>query len=371
MTHSPNGAYRSRGHRRASSAKRWAIVAVCIAVVGGIAWPVLSYFNYFDLFSDKGESISFGQEGGQAGGDTGQQKSDPKSPVLMPTGPKADFKIANTVPEDGTKIAVTTLEGKKSGFTGKVWVWVPKEYKDPKYANSGFPVMIALPGGAGYPINYWMGTDLKLEASISKWHDEGKSLPFILAMPVLNPHPDNGIYNDASDIPGQPKMGTWLTEDVPDLIKANFRTIRSRDGWAMMGSSTGGFASLKSALQKPEKFKAIIASGPDIAPDSPLWNGHETEKAANNPNLLAPKLIKKGGPDVYLAFQVGTKGSDAQAKPKIEQFLNKFGNKGPIHTKYSVIQGGEHNAKTYVPGMYDGGLIQWISEHMQGPTPAS
>lgn len=204
-----------------------------------------------------------------------------------------------------------TLEGKKSGFKGKVWVWAPKQYFDPKYANSGFPVMIALPGGPGYPNNYWMGTDLGLQKSISTWSQEGKSKPFILAMPVLNPAPDDGgLYWDGSDIPDQPKMGTWLTEDVPDLVKANFRTIKSRDGWAFMGSSTGGFAGLKAVLKHPDKFKAVIASGPDVAPDSRLWKGHEKEKEENSPKALAKKLIAKVGPDVYLAFQVGTAESN-------------------------------------------------------------
>ncbi|MEJ8642642.1 hypothetical protein WKI68_17045 [Streptomyces sp. MS1.HAVA.3] len=72
----------------------------------------------------------------------------------MPTGPAAQFVRTNRLP-DGTQIAKTTLTGKKSGFTGDVWVWVPKEYDDPKYAKSGFPVLISLPGGRGYPTNYW------------------------------------------------------------------------------------------------------------------------------------------------------------------------------------------------------------------------
>ncbi|MEU7163956.1 alpha/beta hydrolase-fold protein [Streptomyces morookaense] len=361
MTYSPPTSYRSR--RRASSrAKRWGIVVACIAVLGAVAWPVL---NYFDVFSDKGDAISFG--GGSSDG-----KGSAGSKALMPTGPKADFTVSGTVPEDGSKIAVTTYQGKQSGFTGKVWVWAPKQYNDPKYKDSGFPVLIALPGGAGYPNNYWMGTNLKLEASIQKWADAGESLPFILAMPVLNPEnhdldkhdPKAGLYWDGSDIPGQPKMGTWLTEDVPQLIKENFRTIKSRDGWAFMGSSTGGSAGLKSVLQKPDKFKAVIASGPDIVPDSRLWAGHEKEKEDNDSNVLAKRLIAKGGPDVCLGLQVG---ASEPVKPPIDKFVATYGNKGPVKTKYHVIPDGDHNAATYVPNMESGGLIQWISQHMQGP----
>ncbi|MET8451809.1 alpha/beta hydrolase-fold protein [Streptomyces sp. NPDC005209] len=374
MPHSPTGTYRSHRRSRDGRAKRWALALVVATALGLITWPVLDHFG---VFSDNGEPISFEQnQQSDQGGDSGRtadRRAQPSagSGVSMPTGPTASFTIAGTVPEDGSKIAVTKLTGKKSGFTGKVWVWVPPQYKDPKYAHSGFPVMIALPGGAGYPVNYWMGTDLHLESSISQWSKEGKSLPFILAMPVLNPHgDDDGTYWDASDIPGQPKMGTWLTEDVPNLIKANFRTFKSRDGWAFMGSSTGGFAGLKSVLQHPDRFKAVIASGPDVVPDSRLWAGHPAEKAANNPDLLAEKLIQAKGPQVYLALQVGTTGSDAQTLPKVRKFANTHG-KGPIKTKFSVIQGGGHNAHTYVPNMVNGGLIQWISAHMRGPVAAS
>ncbi|MDT9690560.1 alpha/beta hydrolase-fold protein [Streptomyces sp. P9(2023)] len=286
--------------------------------------------------------------------------------TVLPTGPKASFTTANTL-EDGTKIGVTTLAGAKSGFTGKVWVWAPKQYFDPKYAESGFPVLVALPGGNGYPMNYWMGTDLKLQSSISTWSQEGKSLPFIVVMPVLNP--DDKFYYDGSDIPGQPKMGTWLTEDVPDFVRANFRTFASRDGWAFMGSSSGAFAGLKAVLQRPEKFKAVIASGPDTVPDSPLWAGHEAERQANNPEKLAKALGAKpdtGKNRVYLAFQIGTKES---GMGRLKAFMRDYG-KGPVKTRLQVIQGGGHNAKSYVQGMEDGS-IAWISRQMQGPVPSS
>ncbi|MEW1719552.1 alpha/beta hydrolase-fold protein [Streptomyces sp. NPDC093109] len=368
-TRREGGIHRSRGHRRAARAKGWIFGTTLLILLGLGAWPVLDHFG---VFTDNGDPISFarGSNSDPSPG-TGTGTGTARSPVLMPTGPAASFSVAATVPEDGSKIAVTTLKGRRSGFTGRVWVWAPPQYNEPKYAKSGFPVLIALPGGAGYPVNYWMGTDLKLEASIAAWSKEGKSLPFILAMPVLNPHPDTGgLYWDASDIPGQPKMGTWLTEDVPDLIKANFRTIRSRAGWGIMGSSTGGFAALKSVLQKPTRFEAAIASGPDIRPDSRLWAGHAAQKRANDPTLLAPELIRAGGPDVYLAFQVGTVGSDAEDRPKVEDFVRTY-TKGPVRTKLSVIQGGGHNARTYVPNMAAGGLIQWISAHMRGPVPST
>ncbi|MGA4802185.1 alpha/beta hydrolase [Streptomyces lavendulocolor] len=325
--------------------------------------------------SGEGEPMTFDGPGATAAAPGGSAAPAPsKGPskgtggtvpkTLMPTGPKAEFTTANTLP-DGTRIGVTTLHGAKSGFTGKVWVWAPQQYFDPKYAKSGFPVLIALPGGNGYPNNYWMGTDLKLQSSISEWSKEGKSLPFVVVMPVLNP--DDKYYYDGSDIPGQPRMGTWMTEDVPDFVRANFRTFASRDGWAFMGSSSGGFVGLKSVLKHPDRFKAVIASGPDTVPDSPLWAGHEKERRANDPERLAALLGSRPDSEdrrVYLAFQVGSRESGV---PALRTFVRKY-TKGPVKSRLQVIPDGGHNARTYVRGMGDGS-IQWISEHLQAPVP--
>ncbi|MFC9238225.1 alpha/beta hydrolase [Streptomyces decoyicus] len=289
--------------------------------------------------------------------------------TLMPTGPRSDFRITRTL-DDGTHIARATLRGPKSGVTGSVWVWAPKEYRDPKYAKSGFPVLIALPGGLGSPkeaggvTNYWVGGDIELQENLTRWTAEGKSLPFIVVMPMLNP---DTRYHDASDIPGQQKMGTWLTEDVVQLAKANFRTFKSRDGWAFMGSSSGGFAGLKSVLKHPEKFKAAIASGPDMVPDSPLWAGHRAERDANTPEKLAQQLLRKGGPDVYLAFQAGTREPAAVTAP-IQRFRRTYG-KGPIHTALQLIPDGRHNAWDYQKGMA-AGSIKFISDRMKAPVPS-
>jgi enterochelin esterase-like enzyme len=280
--------------------------------------------------------------------------------VQLPTGPFAEFKRTARL-DDGTEIGRTKLVGRTSGFTGNVWVWAPKEYKDPKYAKSAYPVLIALPGGSGYPDNYWADTSLGLPQAVSEGVEKGTSLPFILVMPVLNP--DAKHYYDGSDIPGQPKMGTWMAEDVPAFVKANFRTFTSRDGWGFVGNSSGAFVGLKQVLQHPDRFKAVISSGGETVPDSPLWRGHQKEMDANHPGKLAKKLIAAKGPDVHVNFQVGTKEGGAQA---LRAWQRTYG-KGPVKTTLRVIQGGDHNGWDYVRGMKEGSL-EWISKVLAAPT---
>lgn len=341
-----------------------AVVVLGLVLGGGgfAAWKL-------DWFSGNGEAVSFGKNPGppaEGKTDPGAPATPPPAPsgdpdVLMPTGPRSGFKQTTKL-DDGTVIAKTRLAGAKSGFEGDVWVWAPKEYDDPKYATSGFPVLIALPGGNGFPSNYWSDRSLGLQKAIAEGVQAGTSLPFIVIMPVLNP--DNTYYYDGSDIPGQAKMGTWIAEDVPDFTRANFRTYKSRDGWAFMGSSSGAFVGMKTVLQHPDKFKAVIASGGEIVPDSPLWKGHQAEMDANNPEKLAQKLIGSGGPEVYINFQVGTKES---GKDRMVRFQQQFG-KGPVKTTVRDIQNGEHNGWHYVRGMKEGSL-EWISKVLKAPKP--
>ncbi|MFE7659415.1 alpha/beta hydrolase [Streptomyces celluloflavus] len=365
MPHSPDdqppyGPHQEYRPARRGPRKRLFLIGALIAVLGLGSVPVL---NHFGVFSDNGDPMSFNQPTPDGGGGNMMQSSAHDPSVRMPTGPQAEFVTANTL-DDGTKIGVATLHGQKSGFTGKVWVWAPKEYYEERYRDSAFPVLIALPGGRGYPMNYWMGTDLKLQETVSELAEQGRSKPFIVVMPVLNP--DKKYYYDGSDIPGQPKMGTWMSDDVPDFVKANFRTFTTRDGWAFMGSSSGGFVGLKQVLQHPDRFKAVIASGPDTRPDSPLWRGHPKEKQANNPERLAKQLAtRRGAPDVYIQFQIGTKEG---GRANLERFIQQYG-KGPVHASLRVIQGGGHNAKGYIQGMREGSL-EAISKVLRGPTPS-
>ncbi|MCB5166892.1 esterase family protein [Streptomyces bambusae] len=335
-------------------------VAVLAGGLGFAGWKL-------DWFNDNGEPVTFGQTptaAGKQGGDGAKdKKEDGSSGVSLPTGPAADFTRTSRL-DDGTSIAKTRLTGAKSGFTGDVWVWVPKEYNDPKYAKSAFPVLISLPGGNGYPTNYWADRSLGLQKAVTQGVKDGTSLPFILIMPVLNP--DERNYYDGSDIPGQPRMGTWMAEDIPAFTKANFRTFTSRDGWAFMGNSSGAFVGLKMVMQHPDRFKAVIASGGETAPDSPLWRGDKKLMDANDPGKLAEKLSRGTGPEVYVNFQIGTK-EGSQDLARLKKFEKDYG-KGPVKITTRVIQNGDHNGWDYVRGMQEGSL-EWISKVMAKPVP--
>ncbi|MEU2790934.1 alpha/beta hydrolase-fold protein [Streptomyces sp. NPDC007100] len=259
---------------------------------------------------------------------------------------------------DGTKVVWTTLKGKKSGFTGRVWAWVPKQYDDPKYKKSAFPVLTALPGSVGYPTNYWFSKEFKFPERMGEGVESGKSLPFIVVMPVLNA--DKKHYYDGSDIPNQPKMGSWMSDDVPDLVKENFRTYKDPKGWGFFGSSSGGYVGMKMVLQHPDRFSVAVAGGTDTEPDSELWRGHEREKKENSPAFLASQLSRKGGPEVHLSFLMG----NAEPRKNVEKFRQKI-TAGPVKTKMQIVKG-SHSGYAYADGFFAGEL-EWMSKLMRGP----
>ncbi|MFE6848416.1 alpha/beta hydrolase [Streptomyces sp. NPDC057686] len=356
---------------------------------------VLSAVAALSGCSSDGDPVSFAPKESATPGET-KVASD----VRMPTNPRT-WDPQRTL-ADGTRVVHVDLKGAKSGFTGRVWAWVPKQYDRPEYKNSAFPVLMALPGAVGYPTNYFFSKEFRLQERMGEAADKGESLPFIVIMPVLNANKDT--YYDGSDIPGQPKMGTWISDDVPDLVRENFRTYADPKGWGFFGSSSGGYVGMKMVLQYPERFSVAIAGGPDAAPDSPLWNGHPKEKQENSPAWLAEQLIKKsggaGGPSsspsssakadakaspkpknspapsaatgpttghkVSISFLMGTKEPKAEvaALDKLRQEITK----GPIETKVTSFEGG-HDGYKYTDTLFNGDL-KWMSDRMRGPVAA-
>ncbi|GAA1182056.1 enterochelin esterase-like enzyme [Kitasatospora gansuensis] len=285
-----------------------------------------------------------------------QSSTPPPKPtkVLMPTGPAADLKkVRDTA---AGPITMTTLTGPKSGVSGKVWVWLPPEYNDPKFAKTGFPVLTLYAGGQSAGYNTWTDNQLPIEEIGAELSKQGKSHPFIMVMPVQNLDSNEAKALECSDIPGQPKIGTWMSQDIPDFVRANFRTVKGRDGWGLMGASTGAFCSAKLALQHPDVFKAAVPIDGYFNPDSPLWKGHDAERLANSPDELVGK-----GADVRLLATAG--GANAYELKLVKKWVAKAA--APTTIEYYEQPGGKHltsDFKKMIPV-----TLEWLTKNLAGP----
>ncbi|MEU9048261.1 MULTISPECIES: alpha/beta hydrolase-fold protein [unclassified Kitasatospora] len=277
------------------------------------------------------------------------------SKVMMPTGPATDLKKARDT--KAGPIMMTTLAGKKSGVSAQVWVWLPPQYSDPGYAKFGFPVLTLYAGGQSNGYNTWTDNQLPIQEIDAQLVQEQKAHPFIMIMPVQNLTADEHRSLDCSDIPGQPKMGTWLSQDIPDFVRANFRTLKGPDSWGLMGASSGADCSAKLALQHPDLYKAAVPIDGDFKADSLLWKGHEAEQVANGPDKLiatskaaVKMLATAGGGTPYEVNLV--KAWVAKAVP-------------PTTVEYYEQPGGNHKTTDFeklVPMS-----LEWLTKNLTGP----
>jgi S-formylglutathione hydrolase len=87
-----------------------------------------------------------------------------------------------------------------------------------------------------------------------------------------------GFYVDATQAPWNThyQMYSYITEELPALIAANFPIDPTRQG--ISGHSMGGHGALVCALRNPDKFKSVSAFAPIVAPTQCAWG----EKAFGN-----------------------------------------------------------------------------------------
>jgi S-formylglutathione hydrolase len=80
-----------------------------------------------------------------------------------------------------------------------------------------------------------------------------------------------GFYVDATEQPyaANYRMWSYVTEELPALIAAHFPADMDRQ--SIMGHSMGGHGALTIGLRFPDRFKAVSAFAPIVAPSQVPW----------------------------------------------------------------------------------------------------
>ncbi len=80
-----------------------------------------------------------------------------------------------------------------------------------------------------------------------------------------------GFYLDATQVPWSMhyRMYSYVTQELPALIAANFNTDMQRQG--IFGHSMGGHGALTIGLRHPQQYKSISAFAPIAAPMQCPW----------------------------------------------------------------------------------------------------
>jgi S-formylglutathione hydrolase len=114
------------------------------------------------------------------------------------------------------------------------------------------------------------------------------------------------------------RMRTWLIDELPGLIGAQFPADMARQG--ITGHSMGGHGALTLALKHPGRFKSVSAFAPIVAPtqvpwgrkalpaypgdDPEAWAAHDACALIDGGARLAELLVDQGEADAFLAEQL-------------------------------------------------------------------
>ncbi|MEZ0067839.1 enterochelin esterase-like enzyme [Streptacidiphilus sp. MAP12-20] len=324
---------RYAGRLGATMFSQVAAVVVVLVYVNNTMGPF--YDNWEDLFggaanqSATATNVAGGASNGGAPGQTGEK-----------------LRFKTYLPG----VLQTTARGSASGVVGSLYVWLPPQYNDPAYAHTDFPVVELLPGTPGTP-QAWFGS-MKVQDAIAPLLAAGKVKPMILVSAKLNVLP-GGVDPGCADVPGAAKTATWLDQDVPQLIAANFRTAHGARDWALMGYSAGAYCAVNLTVQHPGTFHAAVSLSGYNAPEAPLVLKDPALARANNPYALLKH--EKRQPDI--ALLMAGSAQDPGTVPDAKALLAVLHTPGP-NQLLTVARGG-HTTDVWRTMLPD--ALAWLS----------
>jgi enterochelin esterase-like enzyme len=143
---------------------------------------------------------------------------------------------------------------------------------------------------------------------------------------------------------GQRDWATYLTKELPAYVDSRFRTIRSRDGRAIIGLSAGGYGATMLGLNNLDEFSVIESWSGYFHATSPSGRAAIAAPPRTNVHTLISTLASSDrSKHTFLAFYVGR--SDPIFVPENEQFASELTAAGIPHT-FDVYPGG-HDEKLW------------------------
>jgi S-formylglutathione hydrolase len=129
-----------------------------------------------------------------------------------------------------------------------------------------------------------------------------------------------GFYVDATETPfaANYRMWSYVTEELPAVVAANFPVDMVRQ--SIMGHSMGGHGALTIGLRHPERFRAVSALAPIVAPsqvpwgvkalsgylgdDRAMWRSHDAVALIEDGARIPAILVDQGDADQFLVEQL-------------------------------------------------------------------
>jgi S-formylglutathione hydrolase FrmB len=193
--------------------------------------------------------------------------------------------------------------------------------------------------------------------------------PYILVVPEVTPVPGHTTPDDneeCSDVPGDAKVDTWLTQDVRTMVLDDFRAEPAASGWGLMGYSTGGFCAAKLVLQHPDVYRAAVSLSGYYTPDSVELTADQRLDHQNSPLWL---IGHTRTPAVSLLMTASDQDRVDPASEPAQMVAVAAAN--PLSRATEVQSfiaplGGGHNQSAWEKMLPT--AFTWLSQRLTGPT---
>lgn len=280
---------------------RWLVVkvligalALALAMASGLA-AVNDYYGYYRSWGDVAHDLRG------------------ESPVQAVAAGRSHTSVA--VLTSGS-IVSARFSGRRSGISRGGYIYLPPQYRDPRYRTMRFPVIELLHGYPGSP-GSWISA-LKVTDIVDRLITTRQMGPVVLVVPTTyqaGHGPQECLDSRVA------KDDTYLSGDVPAYVRAHYRVATAPAQWGLLGLSSGGYCAVNLALRHRAEFGTAAALDgyfqPTDGPAAKVLGYQRRLEDANNPLQLADDLRVGSGPVPSIWLSAGTGNGDDMAQARL------------------------------------------------------
>ncbi len=257
-----------------------------------------------------------------------------------------------------------TVHGRRSQLTRTVYLYLPPQYFQARYARARFPAIELITGFPGQPQD-WINVVGVTQSYLTLLRD-GAVQPAVLVMPDANGGPR--ISLQCLNVRRGPQDATFLGVDLPEALSRSLRVPPPGPAWGIAGYSEGGYCAADLALLYPARYGAAgVLSGYFVPGDDRLGSPVRTvnpfgaDKALRALNTPMQRVRALPVNEPVPQFWLGAGSDFRQDVTAARAFQRRLLTRQPgamVH----LAPGGKHNMATWralVPP-----LLAWLTPRL-------
>jgi enterochelin esterase-like enzyme len=268
-----------------------------------------------------------------------------------------------TAAQQGETVRIP-VHGPLSHLTRTVYLYLPPQYFQARYARARFPAIELITGFPGEPQD-WINVVGVTQSYLTLLRD-GAAQPTVLVMPDANGGPR--ISLQCLNVWHGPQDATFLGVDLPGTLSRTLRVAPPGPAWGVAGYSEGGYCAADLALRYPARFGAAgVLSGYFVPGDDQLGNPVRTvnpfgpSKAQRALNTPMRRVQALGVNEPIPQFWLGAGGAFREDVSAAQAFQRRLLPRQP-DVAVHIASGGKHNMATWralIPPM-----LEWMTPRL-------